>query len=80
MTSDPGVHQHVARPRVKALNGSSTEVGKIGNAADVDDDAMNCRVGKHGLVEGRNQGRTLAAGGNIPAAEVTYDGGAGQLC
>ena len=79
MALDPCVHQHVAGASIETLHGAGIQIGDIGDATDVHDDAMNLFMRKHGLMKCRNQRSPLAAGRDIPAAEVAHNDIPGQF-
>ncbi len=67
-------------PGVESADSSARrQVGDIGDAADVDDDAMNLLILEQCRVKRRHQRRTLSAGGDVAAPEVRHDGDVGAL-
>src|SRR5512147_1114468 len=75
----PGVHQYVPRSGIKPLHDAAAQIGDVGDATNIDDDAMDRRMREHRLMECRNQWRAFTAGGNVPAAEITDHDITGQL-
>ena len=76
----PRIQQHVAGAAIEAAGRlSRRQIGQVGDAADIEDDAMSRRVAEHCIVESRYQGRALAAGRDVAAAEVGHDRDAGQF-
>ena len=76
----PGIEQHVARPAIEpGSRVTRRQIGEIGDAADVENDAMRCRRAEHRVVEGRYQWRTLPTSRDVAAAEVGNDVDTGQF-
>lgn len=76
----PGIEQYIARSGIEPLSdGTGVEVGNIGNATNIEDDAMNLGGSKHSVMECRNQRSTLSASGHIPVAEIDDDADATQF-
>ena len=76
----PGVEERVARAGVEAeerRGGRGGERGEVGDAANVDDDAVAVGGAEDGGVKGRNERRALAAEGEVFATEIGDDGDAG---
>ncbi len=72
---DPGIHQEISRAAVEAAHRlARIEVGQVGDAAEVEDHTVLARVAEYGGMKGRHQGRALAAGGDVAAAEIGDDG------
>jgi hypothetical protein len=76
----PGVHQHVGRPGVEALDPAiGMQQRDIGNAAEVEHRTGLPRLREAGGVEGRHQRCALPAGGDVAAAEIAHHVDAGQF-
>src|SRR5487761_2080174 len=80
MAVDPQIEQNIARSGVKARDRATRwQVAQVGDAADIDDDAM-LRIGaEYGGVKGWNQRRTLAARSDVAAAEIRNHADAGEF-
>ena len=65
----------MSKPRTVAAR---RQIGEVGDAAEIDDDAMRVAAEERG-VERRHQRRALAARRDVAAAEIGDDGHAGPL-
>src|SRR5450759_2987669 len=80
MALDPQVEQYVARAGIETGDYAVRwQIGQVGDAADIDDDAMRGVGAEHGGVKGRDQRRALAASGDVAAAEIRDHADAGEL-
>src|SRR5258708_516887 len=67
----PSVEQRVAGSRIEAAHRSGwREIRDVGNAAEIDDDAMPIVHPKQRGVKRRDQRRALPAGRNVATAEI----------
>ena len=74
MARVPQVEEDVAGTGVETSDGTSyRQVGDVGDAADIDDDAVTRSCEKR-RVKGGDQRRAFAAGRDIAAAKVGDDG------
>ena len=81
MAGDPRIQQQVAWAGIKSrrvLGGR--QIGKIGDTANIDDDAMDIWMAQYPVVEGRNQRRTLTTCCDVTAAKIAHHMDAGQFC
>ena len=77
---NPGIEQHIARAGVPAAHSAVYgQVGDVGDAADVGDDAVRLGMLQHLGVEGGHQRRALAACCDVTAAEIGDDGDAREF-
>ena len=73
MFGDPRIHQQIAGAGVETKRWlADGQISHIGDAADVEDDAMDVWVAEHLVVKGRNQWRALTACRDIARTEVTH--------
>lgn len=77
---NPAIHEQIARPAIETDYFSRSQIRYVADAANIQDDAMNGVMPKHSVMEGRNQRRTLPAGGDIATAEIGDDRNAGEFC
>ena len=71
MALRPKIHQAVAGPRVEPKDGRTAgQEGEVGDAANIDYRAVLGSVAKGNGVERGYKGRSLAAGGQIPASKI----------
>ena len=81
MLPDPEIHQYIAWAGIEtAQQGVAVQQGHVGHAADVGNGAALAGSGKQLLVEGRDQGCTLAAQCHVLVAEIAHHGDAGFHC
>jgi hypothetical protein len=77
---NPGIHQHIARPGVKADDGQGRiQPGEITDAAQVQHHPRFVRVAKPGLMRCRHQRRALAARRQIATTKIAHHINAGQF-
>ena len=79
MAQAPGVNQGIAGTAVKAQDMIQTHGGEVGDAADIECGHAFHRTSEHSLMKGRHQGRSLAASGDIAAAEIGHHVNAGEF-
>ncbi len=76
----PQVHQAVAGAAIESrCRPAWREIGQVGDAADVEDDAVRAGSPKERVVKGGHQWGTLAPGGDVAAAEIGDNGDARPL-
>ena len=66
-------------PVSNPLNCTGSQISDIGNATDVDDDAMDRGMAKHRLMKCGDQRCAFAAGGDIAAAKIANHNISGQF-
>ena len=77
----PGVEQAIAWPTIKASNCAGYgQVGQVGDAAYIDDDAMDACVFEGGGMKSRNQWCALSTCGNVSTAEIGNNHGVSFFC
>src|SRR5690606_39714199 len=77
----PGIQQGIGRAGVEAADRApARQQGVVADAAEVEDGAVLGSRVQQGGMEGGNQRRALATGGNVAAAAGAGGGGAGTRC
>ena len=83
MAGNPGVEQGITRAGIEARDrlavSSLGQEGDIGDSPKVEHRPVFFIRLKYRLVKGRYQGRSLAASGDVPAAEIGDGGNAGDF-